>query len=377
MGINIISVGKNDRALHRKFIRFPHRLYADSSCWVPFLNVDMRSFLTRRHPYFQAYDAQFFMAIKDGEVAGTIEVSYNHSYTKMHKINTAHFFFLDFIDDQEVTAALVQRAEGWARDKGAEYLSGPLLSGGPMGSGILVEGYQYPATMTMMRYNYHYYKQHLETLGYKKMFDLYSYYIDVKKFKMHPKIDRLTELVKKRGHFKSIEYRTKRELIAVTKKVIYEFFNVVLGDHVENYPMTDSELHRIIKDLVVVARPDLVRFITYDGELAGYVVGFPDITEELQRAKGALNPLSIFRLLRAVKNTNRITLNGVGILPQYQRLGGNALLYNEISRACKVSRSDNVELTQIAEATDIMVSEMGLLVDKRIKVHRVMRRKIS
>ena len=377
MVINIVRVGQRDRALQREFIQFPHRLYADCPYWVPFFNIDMRNYLRKKHPYFKAYAGDFFLAKKGSESVGTIEVSYNHNYIKMHKINTAHFFFFDFIDDYQVAEALIQRAAEWAQAHGAEYLSGPMLSGGPLGSGILIEGYDYPATMTMMRYNYSYYQRYLEKLGFVKIMDLYSYFVEPKDFKMNSKVERIVQLVKKRGHFQSMVCRNRRELIAITKKMVHELFNVVLGDHLENYPMTSEELKQLVRELVMVARTDLARFITYKGEIVGYVVGFPDITPELQRADGSINPLSLWRILRAVRHPQRITLNGVGILPQYQKLGGNALLYSEMSKATQATNPVTAELTQIAETTEVMVQEMALMVDKRIKVHRLMKKKIS
>ena len=376
MAVNVLKVKKGDRSLRRKFIRFPHSLYQDCPYWVPFFNLEMRSFLTRTHPYFQNYPGEFFVATRDSEVVGTIEVSYNHNYIEMHKINTAHFFFMDFIDDREVVDALIARATDWALEQGATYLSGPLLSGGPMGSGILVEGYTYPATMTMMRYNYHYYHTQLKRAGFKKMFDLYSYYVEPEGFKFNPRVARLAELVKKRGHFQVVSFHNKRALTAMAKRMVYDFFNVLLGDHPENYPLESNELTRLLKDLKIVARPDLIRFITYKGEMAGYVLGFPDITHQMQRARGAITPLALVRLLRAAQRTKRFSLNGVGIMPQYQRLGGNALLYAEMAQATERMQPDFVELTQIGEQTDTMVSEASFLVDKRIKVHRVMQKKI-
>ena len=376
--IDILPVDAQNKRLHRRFIRFPHTLYAENNNWVPFFNIDMRSFLTRKHPYYQNYPAQFFIAQRNGTVVGTLSVSYNHNYIESHNINTAHFFFYDIVDDIDVSRALFEQGEKWARERGATHIMGPLLSGLGSGSGLLIEGFDYPAMMTMMRYNFPYYVDHLTELGFKKYADLNSYCIEgVEQMTLDPRVERLINVVKKRGRFQIREPKGKREFRRMGEELFSNFLNKLMGDYPENYPVPANEREQMIKDINLIVRPDkLIFYLTYDGQPAGFGMGFPDITRAIQKCKGKINPISIMRLLYSIKHTKRFTCNGIGILPQYQGRGGNVLLYMTTYNAILHHNPDYLEFTQIGEKTESINTEMQMFLKKKNKVHRIMVKKM-
>ena len=373
--VQIIPVEAGDTKLHREFIRFPHRLYAGNSNWVPFFNADMRSFLRRRHPYYREYPAQFYIAMRDNDVVGTISASYNSNYIKMHNINTAHFFFFETIEDIGVAEALISAACTWAKRQGAAILSGPFMNGGAFGCGALIEGFDKPASMTMMRYNPPYYPRMLETLGFTKFVDLNSYY-STPPYAFDPRVERIVEIIKKRGAYTMSEFNSRQDLIQTAKTLVYDFYNVLLGDHLENYPMTQRELTQLLIDIKLIIRRDLFFLLRHNGTPVGYALGFPDITTAIQKSKGRLTPLAILRLLRAVRSVDRIILNGIGILREHQGRGGSALLYTDVFRGVVSHNPESVEFTQISEHTDILVSDLGKFIDGKSKVHRIFQKNI-
>lgn len=371
MSVEVKSV-RNRLALH-EFITFPKHLYRDSRTWVPMFDLDYRRFYRRKHPFFQHAEAEFLMVWLDGEPAARVMMIHNERYNAEHDRAAAQFYFIDFVDRQDVTDALFAAMEQWARARGLNELMGPIFSGATYGGGVLVDGFEHPAAMTMMPYNYAYYRTHYERVGFVKHFDLLSLVADPTRFRLPEKIERLAERVRRRGHMKVLEFESKADLKRIAHEVA-RLYNPTLADHGENYPLTEAELDQLIDELLQIAQPDLEKVITYDGNVVGFMLGFPDVTRAIQKSRGHLTPLSILRLLWTSKRSRRLVLNGMGIMERYQRLGGNALIYSEIARTVRGTdryEFDEAEMVQINEQTDLMLADMQRLGAQVYKRHRV------
>jgi hypothetical protein len=240
-----------------------------------------------------------------------------------------------------------------------------------MGGGVLIEGFQHRAAMTMMPYNHDYYGRHYEAAGFSKNFDLYSLNADPAEFRLPERIVSLAERVRERGRFQVDQLQTRRQLKRIADE-LGDLYNPTLADHTENYPLTDKELARLKADLLLIARPDLEKVIRYKGVLVGFILSFPDLSEALQRNRGKLGPLSLVRLLRARKHTRKVLFNGMGILDKYQRLGGNALLYAELEKSVMGDPEfEEAEMVQINESTGLMLRDMETIGARIFKRHRV------
>ncbi|MDA3939202.1 MAG: hypothetical protein PF693_07825 [Spirochaetia bacterium] len=352
------------------FINFPKELYKNENRWVPWFDIDMKQILTKKHPFFLHSTGEFFLAEKEGTLVGRICVVSNIRYQEQHKRNCAHFFFLDAIEDIEVFNSLIRAASEWGNNQGQNLLDGPLLFGGTCGSGILIKGYDLPAPMTMMPYNFSYYKEILEKIGFEKYFDVIGADISPGKFDIPKRIEALSEKVIERGRFKVIKFKNKKAILKKVEKIAF-LYNETLGDHPEDYPLSDKELAQVTKDLMTVASPDLIKILEYDGEIVGYLFAFADITKTLQKNNGKLTALGILRLILGLKNTKKVLFNGMGILPQYQRLGGNALLYHELAKTVRSRNFEEAEIVQIAESTEMMLKDIQKLGSKINKIHRI------
>ncbi len=367
----------------RQFVGFPKRLYASTPQWVPLFDADYRSFFRGRHPFFRHAECSFLLARTDSDPSalplGRVMMIHNERYNAQHGRRAAHFYFLDFADDPEVADALFEAMARWAASRGMDELIGPLFTGASLGGGLLVQGFEHTAAMTMMPYNHAYYPGHYERAGFAKHFDLYSLFIDPRSYELPERVERLAELVRRRGRMQVLEFTSRAQLRRVAQRVA-ALYNPTLADHTENYPLTDEELERIIKDLLQLARPDLEKVITYDGEVVGYMLGFPDVTAALRRSGGRLTPASILRIMHEARHARRLILNGMGILERYQRIGGNALIYSELARTVKHTpsyRFDEAEMVQINEGTDLMLADLRKLGAQVGKVHRVYRASIG
>lgn len=377
MSITVEPV-RSRRAL-RDFIAVPHRLYAETPQWVPFLNLDYKNLYRRKHPFFHHAEGEFFVAYDDDRPVARVMMLHNDRYNRHHGTHAAHFYFTDFPDDEAVVDALFAAIADWTRARDLKELIGPLFMGATLGGGVLIRGFEYTAAMTMMPYNHDYYSLHYHRLGFQKHFDLYSLFIDPNTFTLPDRVERLAEYVRSRGRMKVLEFSKKSELRAAAYKVA-DLYNPTLADHGENYPLTAEELDLLIRELLLIARPDLEKVITYDDEVVGYLLGFPDLTPALRKNRGRLNPVAVLRLLRAARRPTRIILNGMGILERFQRIGGNALLYSELTRTARNTPAydfKEAEMVQINEHTDLMLSDLRKLGAKVAKIHRVYRRSVN
>lgn len=345
-------------------------MYRESEYYVPMFDIDMRALLKKRHPFFLHSDGQWLLVWRGQEVVGRCLVAENRRYNDYHKTNFAFFDYFDMIDDQAAAAALFDYIANWARERGRDALVGPMLTGGASGAGVLVEGFEQQPAMTMMRYNYPYYRTLLENNGFTKYVDLHSFSIPPEHFSLPERITRLAEAVLKRGRFKVLRFSSKAEIRRVAED-IKKLYATTLSHHVEDYPLSEEELNQVKKELLTVVDPDLISLLTYDGKIIGYAFGFADITGALQQNRGRLGPAAILRILAATRKTEKILFNGIGILPEYQRLGGNALLYRELERMVHTRGFTTVELVQISEKTELMLRDAGSLGAEAFKIHRL------
>ena len=356
--------------LEKEFIEFPKRLYRDCPQWVPWFDLDMRALLRRRHPFFRQAQGEFFLARAQGRTLGRVCVVKNPSYIAQHHTPCAHFYFFDVEEDPGAAEALLERCSQWAREQGLSMLRGPMLLGGVSGSGILVEGFKHRAAMTMMPYNYPYYPRLLEALSFRKHVDLFSMDLPPDTFRLPQRVSAAAEKVLARGRFRVMRFRNKRELKAVARGIA-DLYNQTLADHLEDYPLSEAELKQVTKDLLLIADPSLVKILTYDGKIVGFLFAFRDLSPVLQKNGGRLGPIQLLRLLAGMRSREGLLINGVGILPEYQRLGGNALLYYELEKTAGGGIYRHAELTQISERTELMLRDVQTLGCRVYKTHRI------
>ncbi|RKX88131.1 MAG: hypothetical protein DRP59_12490 [Spirochaetes bacterium] len=373
--IEKLSETGNRNKFIKEFITYPKRIYSREINWIPWFDIDMKKILKKRHPFFLHSEGEFFLAKENDKTVGRICVVSNVRYQKEHNRKCAHFFFLDAAKREDVFAALLDAAAAWAKERKLEYLDGPMLFGGAYGSGVLIKGYEQSAPMTMMPYNYPYYRTFIENSGFTKFFDTYGTDISPDNFVLSEKITRMAEKVLQRGRFKVLEFKSKKEILKIADKII-ALYNTTLADHPEDYPLTDKELNQLKKDLLTIASPDLIKILTYDDKIVGYLLAFADISPILHRNMGRITLPGFFRMMRGMKRSEKLLANGMAILPEYQRLGGNALLYYELSKTVRSRNFKIAKTVQINESTVLMLADIHKLGAVDEVVHRLYQRKL-
>jgi len=330
----------------RRFIQLPFSLYRACPQWVPPFRVDMRALLERRPPFFEHSPGEFYIARRGPRTVGRVMVLENTRYNARHVRRFGFFYLFECAEDPEAAAALLEAAELWARVRGLASVVGPGGMGAGTGVGVLVEGFE------------HYYSARL----------------DSRTFRMPERVRALAGKVLARGHFRLLEFRRKRDLLAIAPRLGEIYNTAIAASHPDSYPYTPAEIARVIRQFAQVAEPSLIKVIAYQGQIAGFVFGFPDLSAALQRARGRLTPWSLLDLAAECRRTDSLIINGAGILPQYQRLGGNALLYHTLERTANSGRFRRGEMTQIADTTSLMLADMQTLGGRVYKTHRVYKR---
>jgi hypothetical protein len=368
--IDIKKVENSQSPFCRDFIEIPFALYRHDPNWVPWFDKDIIAFIDRHHPVFEHAAGEFFVALKGNQVVGRIFVFDNTRYNQTHSLNSAYFYFVDFVDDGPVVERLFQTAIDWAKARNLDSLMGPMGLGGVTGIGLLISGFDQRAAMTMMMYNHAYYAQRFEELGFTKYIDNFSFYLPTTAKLPDIIAQCATDLLKK-GECRVLEFKSKQQLLQIADDIVTVFVQT-LSDHVGNYELSANELTFLRNSLMQIADPRLIKIITYKDKVIGFLFGFHDLSAAMQRAGGKLNLWSNLRLLREYKKADRILINGMGILPEFQGTGANTLLYAEIEKTIRqYTQFKHLEMVQIQETTAKMLSNVDTLQGEILKTHRV------
>ncbi len=376
--VSIEKVDTGNKKQVKQFVQFYYDLYKGCPEWVPPLYIDAYLPLNRKkHPFYEHSEADFFIAKRDGEVVGRICAGENIPFNQYHKTKKAQFYYFDAGDDMEVAQALFDAAFDWSRKRGLDTMVGPKGLSPFDGYGVLERGYENRQMMTMMNYNYAYYPRLIESLGFEKEVDFVSCYLPADAFKIPERVERIAKRVLERGNLWVKNFTTKQELVKHWAHRIGRAYNQAFIDNWEYYPFTDGDVDYAVQNVFMIADPRLIKLIMHGDDIVGFLFAFPDASKALQRAKGHLFPFGIFDLLLEMKRTKTISGNGMGILPQFQGIGGNALLYYEMGKTVLENYDFKfVEMTQVAETTHQMRADLKNLNGVEYKNHRVYRRAI-
>ena len=384
--LEIIQVNTKNRKQVRDFIEFQYDLYRDCEHWVPPFRNDIKTMMNiptiwdpKGHPFYLHSEAAFFVVYQDGQPAGRLAVMDNQLYNQHHQSKVMAFTLFECVNDQTVADALFEAGFEWGRKRGLILANCEKGLGSFIVDGILEEGFEYTQSMTMSKYNYAYYKDLFENAGFTMEVDFNTFDLPsgINEFTIPERVQYVSDKVQERGYLTVHNFKNKKELVELARGELIEMYAETFETNWEYYPWLPEELQFAINQVVMIADPDLIKVIrAKDGRLVGFLIGFPDITEQMKQAKGHLTPWALIRMMRALKkNRENLILNGAGVLPKYQGRGGNALMYTEMNKTAHDFDFGGVEICQIAETTKKMRSDMennlGVVVRK---IHRVYRR---
>lgn len=315
----------------RQFVKFNIDLYKENPYHVPgLIDEELVTLDKKKNPAFEVCDAVYFLAYKDGKIAGRIAGMVNRRSNETWQQKYARFGFVDFIDDEEVTDALFGAVEQWARSQGMEAIQGPMGFTDLDHEGMLIDGFDQLGTMATI-YNYPYYPKHMERLGYEKDQDWHEFKIYIPDG-IPEKHQRIGEIVKKKYGLKTMKFTRTKDIMPYAQKV-FETLNASYAPLYGFAQLTQKQIDYYIHMYIPMLRLDLVTLIVReeDDAVVGFGISLPSLSKALQKARGRMLPFGWFHLLKALKTKPKvIDLYLTGVLPEYQNKGVNALLFNDL-----------------------------------------------
>jgi len=321
---------ENKRDL-KKFISFPYKLYAGNKYWVPPLRFDEMNTLRRdKNPAFEFCEVKYWLAYKDGIIAGRIAGIINWRYVEKWQNRYARFGWIDFIDDEDVSKALIETMEQWAKEKGMEAVHGPLGFTDLDYEGMLIEGFEELGTLATI-YNYPYYHAHLEKFGYKKDVDWVEFEIKAPP-EVPEKIDRVASIALKRNNLRVLKVKKSKELLPYTKDM-FNVLDIAYKDIFGFVPLTDKQVDLYIKQYFGFIRPEYISIVLDKNDrVVAFAITMPSLSKALQKSNGRLFPFGFIYILKAMKKNDLIDLYLIGVLPEYQGKGVNSILIKELAK---------------------------------------------
>jgi len=331
MEIQIKKVGSRKEL--KKFIKFPFVLYKNDPCWVPpLISAEIEELTPNRNPAFEHCEAILLLAYKNGNLAGRIAGIINHRYIELWKDKIGRFCWFDFIDDYEVSAALLKAVEEWASEKGMDKLMGPMGFTTFERQGILVEGFDKVPTIASS-FNHPYYAAHLEHHGYLKDHDYVEFLIRVPD-RLPEKSDQLADLVSERYHLHPLKTNSKKVLMKYSHS-LFDVINAAYSPLHGFVPLTDKQVGFFLKKFNALVSPDFISVVRDENDVVvGFQIAIPSLSRAFRKAKGKLFPFGFIHILKAIYKPERVDLMLVGIRPEYQNKGVSAFFMNEITRTC-------------------------------------------
>ena len=315
----------------QKFVRFNIDLYKGNPYHVPgLIDEEIMTLSKDKNPAFEVCEAVYFLAFKDGRIAGRIAGIINHRSNETWKQKYVRFGFVDFIDDCEVVDALFAAVEGWGREKGMTAVHGPLGFTDLDHEGMLVEGFDLPGTMATI-YNHPYYPEHLARAGYVKDQDWREFRIYVPA-EVPEKHLRIGEIVKQKYGLEVIKFRRKKEIWPYAYK-IFDALNKAYAPLYGFTELTPAQIRYYVNMYIPMLRLDFITVVRRksDDAVAGFGITMPNLTRALRKSRGSLFPFGFIPLLRALYGKPKVVdLYLIGVLPEYRNKGVNALMFNDL-----------------------------------------------
>ena len=331
MAVEIKRVTKKSEL--KRFIRFNYEFYKNNPYAVPDLYDDMLgTFSPKKNAAFEFCEADYFLAYREGRIVGRVAAIINHRANEQWQKKTVRFGWIDFIDDLEVSRALIGAVKQWGKERGMDTIEGPLGFTDMDAEGMLIEGFDQLSTMATI-YNYTYYPRHMEQLGMEKSADWVEMKIYVPD-EIPEKHKRISDIIARKYNLHVRKLTSKREVLR--SGLAHDIFRLINDAYAPLFNfsrMTERQIDQYVKMYVPVLDLRMVSIVENEqNEIVAVGISMASLSEALQKAKGRLLPFGWFHLLKALfwKRPKMLDLLLVGVRPDYQNKGVNALLFTDL-----------------------------------------------
>lgn len=353
----------------KQFVSFQYSLYKDNKYWVPPLRTDeLNSLRKDKNPAFDFCDARYWLAYRNGTIVGRIAGILNKRYNEKWHERAVRFGWFDFIDDDQVSKALLDTVEQWAVAQGMKTVHGPLGFTDMDGEGMLVEGFEEIGTLGAL-YNFPYYPQHIELCGYVKDSDWLEYQVT-----MHggipEKVARLADIALKRNNLTILKVNKAKELLPYARK-IFHVLNDAYKDLYGFVELSEKQIDVYVKQYFGFIVPEYVPVVLdSNNEVVAFGIAMPSLSKALQRCNGRLFPFGFIHVLRALKNNKNVDLYLTAVRPDMQNKGVNAILIHESNKVFNKNKIDKVETNRELEGNTKVQAQWRFFENRQHKRRR-------
>jgi len=312
----------------KAFVKFPFKLYKTSKSWTPpIISQELKTFDKKENPVFEDADARLFLAYKNNEIVGRVAAIINWLEVKNQDQKKMRFGWFDFIDDLEVSKALLNKVETIGKENNLEFTEGPVGFSNLDKVGVIDEGFD-AITPMVTWYNHPYYIKHYEAAGYS----IEKGYIESRFPFANVKPEtffKAQELIKRRYQLKALKFTKTEEVMPYADKM-FDLFNETYAGLSSFVAITDIQKEYFKKKFLNFINPEYIKFVVdKDDALIGFAIVMPSYAKALQKAKGKLFPFGFLHILKARKHSKDVNFYLIGIHPEYQNKGVHAVIFNE------------------------------------------------
>ncbi len=346
------------RADLRRFVDFPNKLYADNPYFVPATyGDDLSDWNPAKNPAFSYCEAKCFLALREGEIVGRIGAILSHRANEKWGVNRMRFTQVDFIDDAEVSAALFQAVENFAREKGCEEVHGPLGFTDLDREGMLVEGFD-RRSLFFTYYNHPYYNEHLEHLGYRKDTDWVEYRLLLSQdTDIASRIHGIAEWALSTHKLHVAKVRTHVGVYPYVKQV-FELVNIAYAQLYGVVELDEAQIKRYVAKFLPLIKMDYVCFVMDENErMVAFGVCAPSLEKVFQTTRGRLFPTGALRVLWAMGHNDTLDMFLIAVRPEYQGQGVNAIVMDKLLQSALQNGIQYAETGPMLEWNDKIRSQ--------------------
>ncbi|NAS30119.1 GTP cyclohydrolase [Flavobacteriaceae bacterium R38] len=313
----------------KKFVKFPFQLYKDSKYWAPpIINEELEAMDKDKNPVFKNAQARFFLAYKDNKIVGRIAAIINWIEVNEQMKKKIRFGWFDVIDDIEVTKALLSKVSEIGKAHQLKSIEGPVGFSNLDKAGMLIEGFEEVNTMITW-YNYPYYKDHFEQLGYEKAAEWVEFKINIAP-KPPEKVAKFSKIISERYDLKLIKFKSSKEILPYVDEM-FGLLNDTYSSLQTYVPIQQYQIDNYKKKYLRYVHPEFINCIADgNGKLIAFAITMPSFSKALQKVNGKLFPFGFLHILRARKNNDTASFYLIGIDAAYQNKGVTAIIFYEM-----------------------------------------------
>ena len=324
------------KADRRLFVDLPNRLYRDNDNFVPaFYGDDMADWDEKKNPAFEYCEARSWLAYKDDQLVGRIGAILSHASNEKWGTKRMRFSQVDFIDDREVSKALFDTVENWAREKGMEEMHGPLGFCDLDREGMLIDGFD-KRSMFITYYNEPYYIDHLEALGYEKDVDWVENLIPLGDYysETYKRLKIISDTMLRRTGFRKVDVSKRSDVKPYVRKA-FDLINVAYAHLYGTVELNERQIEKYTNKFLPLIDPDFCCLLIDDkDDLMGFAVGAPSMAEAMKKSRGRLFPTGWIGVLRSLKKIDTLDLFLIAVRPELRGSGVNGILMEHLYKGC-------------------------------------------